>query len=162
MVRDKKGISNVVSVLLIVLLVIIAIGVVWFVIRGTLQSGAGEIGLGAKCLQVDIQATQASCITNETGNYDLCNVTVKRNAGGEEIGGVKLIFSNAAGDDTHVEDSSGAISELETKTINNVQTTGIANVTKTEVAVYFLDDSGNEQLCSGTTAFDNVADAGSL
>ena len=39
MFSNKKGLSTVVTTLIIILLVLVAIGIVWVVIRGVIESG---------------------------------------------------------------------------------------------------------------------------
>ena len=146
---DNRGISTIVATLLIVLLVIIAVGLVWFVIRGALESGAGATGLGAKCLELNIEATKVTC----TG-AGVCNATIKRQAGGDAIAGVKLVFANDENSFTH--NINESITELQTKTESGV-VTAIANVTKVDIVPYFEDESGNEQLCSAVSTFEDVA-----
>ncbi len=140
--ENKRGISGIVVALILVLLALVAAGIIWAVIRNVTESGTGEIDLGTKCLETDLRATKASC--TEAGN---CNVTVTRSAGGEDIAGIKLIFTNDAGETNFVHDVPGNIDPLNTVTESGI-VTGITNASKVDVAVYFLDASGNEQLCT--------------
>lgn len=149
---DKRGLSTIVATLLIVLLVIIAVGLVWFVIRGTLESGAGQAGIGAKCLELNMEATKVTCTA-----AGICDATIHRSAGGDAIAGVKLVFSN--GDNSFTHSINESITELQTKTESDV-VTAITNVTKVDVVPYFEDESGNEQLCSAVSTFTDVTISG--
>ena len=144
---DKKGISIVVVSLIMVIIVLGAVSIVWLIVNDIVGGSSEQINLGTKCLEVDVKATKLDCTTP-----GVCDVTIERNPGGDAIGGVKLIFTNATGGANFVSDSSGDITELATKTVSAV-TTGIANVNKVEVAVYFTDASGNEELCTATSSF---------
>jgi len=141
MIEHKRGLSTVVVSLIMIVIVLGAVTVIWVVVRDLVGEGAGQVNLGARCLEADIRATKLECTA------DVCAVTVERNPGGGTIGGVKLIFTNSTGASNYVYDVSGDIALLETKTVSNV-TTGIGNANKVAVAVYFLDASGNEELCS--------------
>lgn len=150
MIYNKKGLSAVVVTLIMILLGIVVAGIIWVVVRNVAQGGTEEIGLGAKCLEVDVVATKAEC--TQAGS---CNVTVERNAGGDDLGGLKLIFNNASGEQNYVHDVSGNINPLETTTEEQIAT-GLVNVTSVDVTPYFTSESGNEQLCSGSTSYDDV------
>jgi flagellin-like protein len=146
--ENKRGISGVVVALILVLLALVAAGIIWAVVRNVTESGTGEIDLGTKCLEIDVRATKAAC--TEAGT---CNVTVTRSAGGDDIAGVKLIFTNEEGESNFVHNVPGNIAPLETSTQTGI-VTNITNASKVDVAVYFLDESGAEQLCSGVNSFE--------
>jgi len=150
MFSNKKGLSDVVTTLIIILLVIVAIGIVWIVVRGVIESGTEEIDYGSKCLQVSIQTTAVDCTAGTT-----CLATIKRNAGGEPIDGIKFIFSNTTAQETgNPVDYPTTIASLETKTTTPL-THGLATVgpNKVEIAPYFEDDSGVERLCGISHSF---------
>ncbi len=161
MFKDKQGVSMIVSTMIIILLVIVAVGIVWFVARGTLEGGSEQFALGAKCLSVDLESS-ANCKAVVDATYDgNCTARLERKPGGDAIGGVKLIFTSVDGGENFIEDVPGDIGEFEIKSIgtnavpinvsfDSVETYG--NVSKMEVMAYFLDESGNQQLCSGATS----------
>jgi len=154
MMKNNKGLSTIVATLITILLVLVAVGIIWVVVRNVIEGGATQINSGAKCLDIDLKATKVLCSLNspnDGGNSGLCNATISRNAGGEEIGGVKLIFYNEAGETNYIHTEEGNVAPLETKTINLIST-GIVNASKLEVVAYFLDDSGNSQLCATTSS----------
>lgn len=149
MVENKKGLSMIVSVLIIILLVLMAIGIVWVVVRNAIQSGTEQIDLGSKCLQTSVRITTALCDADGT-TTDNCTVVLKRDDTGKDIGGIKLVFGNVTDSFTH--DENGNIGVLSIKTTPPIDT-GIANVTRIDVVVYFVDEAGNEQLCSGINTY---------
>jgi len=138
---NNKGLSNVVTVLMFILLALVAVGIIWGVVNNLVEKGAEEIDLSSKCLEVKMEVSGSAC------SGGICNATVKRNAGGEEIGGVKLVFNNDLLGTNYVHDVPGDITPLETKTESNVNT-GLGNVTGVEVTPYFKDNVGEEKLCS--------------
>lgn len=152
MIRDKKGLSEVVTTLIIILLVLVAIGIVWVVVSGILQSGAGQTEINAKCLQVDIKATAVNC-DNSSANWT-CNVTYKRNtAGGDVLGGVVIVLNN--GQSSSQKQVSGDMAALATVTQNFVTDLPItaAKPNKAEIAAYYLDASNKQQTCSASSSF---------
>lgn len=149
--NDKHGLSEIVITLIMIVLVLVAISIVWFIVRGILDKGTGQVNLGADCLEVQVSATK---VVNSIpgGTYA---VTLTRSAGGNSIGGVKIIFTDASGSSNYIHDASGNIAPLETKTISSIVTSpAMTNANKVEVAPYFSDDSGNEQLCSTSTVYE--------
>ena len=139
---NKKALSNIITVLLFIVLALAAVGAIWAVVNNIVESGTKEISLNSKCLEVDVKLVKSNC--TELG---VCNVTITRNAGGDAIGGIKLIFTNVLGETNFVHDVPGDIAFLETKTEFDI-ITGIVNVSNVEIIPYFKDEIGNEQLCS--------------
>ena len=141
--RDKKGVSGVILTIIMIVLVLAAVVIIWGIINNFLTSQSEEIDVSVKCLNVDIQATKLAC---SGAQNDVCDVTLSRSSRGDDITGMKLVFTNASRETNYVHDVSGNLGLLETTTILNI-TTGIANANKVEVVAYFTDASGNEQLC---------------
>jgi len=148
MIKDKRGLSEVVTTIITILLVLVAIGIVWAVINNVLQSGTEQTENAAKCLQVDIKATAATC--SGTG---VCNVTYRRSSGGDDIDGIKIVLGNGVAN--FQADVLGNVPVLGTNTSTGIATgltTPVPN--SAEIAAYFIDASGNKQVCSTTSAFE--------
>ena len=143
MKRDEKGLSTIVSTLIIILLVFVAVGMLWVVVRNFIQGGSNTIDLTSKC--VDITVSPISVTYNASLSASLYNVTVLRNGGTGEIGGVKLVFSADNATSNFVYDDSGDLASLAIKTIP-VQVTAFSP-NKVKAVVYFVDKSGNKQYC---------------
>jgi hypothetical protein len=152
MIKDKRGLSAIITTLLIVLLVLVAVGIVWAVVSGILNRGAEDLELSAKCLNIDVRASAVLCATG------VCNVTFDRTGTGTDaIGGVKLVFRNStAGTNSGVIDSDdvtelgGDIEHLAGEIVTDIDTT-LTAPDSVEVTVYFMDASGNAQLCDAQT-----------
>ena len=143
---DNRGLSDVVTTLLIVLLVLVAIGIIWVVVRNVVQQGSEQIDVSSRCIAVDLKAV--SVVENAT-NPGIYAVTLKRNAGGDEIGGVKISLFNAT-ENSGVLEFGAAPGELDTVT-QTVNTGGnVTNANRLDYTAYFVDASGNEKLCSQT------------
>ena len=149
MFKNKRGLSTVVTTLIIILLVLVAIGIIWVVIRGVIESGTQSADFAVKCLAVDIRATAISC-----SGINTCNVTLNRKAGGEAIDGVKLVFYNTTtSTNTGVIPVVGNIAPLTTSTTSAQTTTGADYPNKVEVTAYFKDSAGTEQLCTQPSSY---------
>ncbi len=148
--EDRKGISAIIVTLLMIVLSLVAVGAVWVVVNNVLGSGTAQISSGTKCLDVDIKATVLKDVTTATPwgtNYEL---TLSRSASGENIGGVKVSILNGT-DNSDVLDFGVAVNPLESKKQTLTLTNAVANATKVEMTPYFIDASGNEQLCQQTS-----------
>ena len=145
--ENKRGLSAIVATLIIILLVLVAVGIIWVVVRNLLQEGAEQVDISTKCMAVDVRAVSVATVAGEAGNY---SVTLRRTAGGETMGGIKISLFNETGN-SGVLDGFLVLSELETRTETVVA--GVTNANKLEYTVYFLDASGNERLCSQTNPY---------
>ena len=146
--NSRKGMSEIVTTLLVLVLVIVIIGVIWIVVRGIADKGTEQIDLKTKCLESVVKVTKATCDTN-----GLCNATLSRQSGTDELAGVKLIFVDQAKENSFTYDISGNLEAPNLRTENGEDGSGIAtgltNVTTARAEVYFLDSSGKEVLCTG-------------
>jgi len=52
----KRGLSAVVTTLLIILLVFVAVGIVWVVVRNVIEGGLEDVNLGAFTTSFDIKS----------------------------------------------------------------------------------------------------------
>jgi len=145
---NKRGLDAVVTTLLIILLVLVAIGIIWVVVRNVVQQGSEQIDISARCISVDLQAVSVAPVSNQSGNY---SVTLRRGAGGDAIGGVKVTLFNDTVN-SGVLEFGDALDVLETST-QVVATPGVTAANKLEYTAYFVDASGNDQVCSQTGSF---------
>jgi len=144
--KNKKGLSAVVTTLIIILLVIVAIGIVWSVVKGMIDDTDENIIYGAECLQVSLGVVSATHLDNE--NY---SITTERSAGGDLPLRVKIVFSNE--DESEAQNYDIEFNALEKKT-QEFELDLEKNATEVTPVAYFTDDEGNEKhLCSEGTSF---------
>src|SRR3989338_10258918 len=84
----KKGVSEVVTTVLIVVVSIAAVAILWVALRPTI-TGAGD-DLSATCLKMDVEPV--SCVNTSATDYVL---VAKRNAGEANVNMVKYILEDA-------------------------------------------------------------------
>jgi len=142
--KDKKGLSQIVTTVIIILLVIVAIALIWGVVSKLLSNKGTQITNQGKCIDINLQATKI--VPTESGNY---TVTVQRKMGGDgTVATAKLIFYNSSVS-SNISSSFGTFTnpgDVVTKTVS-----GVANATKVDVNSYILDDSGKSLFCGTTT-----------
>ncbi len=86
----KRGLSDVVSNVLIILLVLVAVGILWLFLRPTITK-VGDVGGATDCLSVDVRALSCTKVgLPADGDWA---VVIERGAGGpKDLQAVKAIF----------------------------------------------------------------------
>jgi hypothetical protein len=149
MMGDKKGLSTIVITLIIILLSLVAVGIVWVVVKNIIVGGGAGIEQNAKCLSTEVYASKVNCSNGATNK--MCTLTLERSGtGSDAIGGVKMVFKNStSGVSSTLISETGDVQLLVGKKVTKDTLLTIANgVNSVDLAVYFTDASGNEQLCS--------------
>lgn len=127
---NRRGLSTIVATLIIILLVLVAVGILWVVIRSVIISNTERISLGKFTVDLEI----VSVVKNPA---DL-NIKVKRNPGEGEITGITFIVFD--GENTHLfEKTNISLKQLETKTFV-IDYTG--KVVSVSIAPMFTTESG--------------------
>ena len=146
MIKNKQGMSAVITTLIIILLVIVALGIIWIVVKNVINSGVKQVDLATKCRPVEINAVKISVPNaSKPTTYAL---TLSRTGAGDPIGGVKIVLSNGTAY-SNVTDFNYALAPLETKT-ESLTNTAVTNANKVEITPYFRNDLGEVQLCQNT------------
>lgn len=111
MINNRRGLSDVVTTVLIILLVLAAIVIVWSFVRPTIQRGSESIDVQAKCL--DLTVAVVSCTQTATlGTYSVVvkndnNVAVK----------IRALVSDTTGSIVKFADSTAEIAPYAQNTI---------------------------------------------
>ncbi len=150
MENKRRGLSTIIVTLILVLLSLVLIGIVWTVVNNVVTSSSQQAASSAKCLNSQVKINAASC----TRDGSDCNVTVQRVSGSDILGGIRLIFYDATGTSTAVNDSAGDISTSSTRRI--VGNPYLANVSKIDAAAYFNDSAGKPSACSPGPSFTGI------
>jgi len=132
---DKRGISMIVSTLLIVLLVIVIMGLVWGVVRGFVQESSEDVGLTQFTTSVNIQDAVIE------GNS--ISVNIIRNSGEGDLTGIAFIFSD--GKNSEVQEIIIPLKELERRNFNFIlNKLNILEVEMVSIAPIFKSGSGKD------------------
>ena len=67
--ENKRGLSDVITTLIIILLVLVAVGIIWVVVRNVVQSGSEQIDITTRCVAVDLRAVSVTSVEGQAGNY---------------------------------------------------------------------------------------------
>ena len=141
MEKGKRGLSGIITVLIIIAIAIVFLGVVWYVIQGVIDTQTGELISTVNCLGIALEITSVG----DCGSGSLsCDVTVERKSGGGNITGVRAIITDG------VSALSGDGGSLEVLEITTVTATGSAlsgDATIAKVAALIEDSSGGTYIC---------------
>ena len=150
--RSRKGLSTVVTTLIIILLVLAAIGIIWGPIKNLLTNSTNSLDQ-TKCLTFNVVATKA-VNTSTTGAY---NVTLKRSDAGDSAGdavGAKLVFYSSSGNSPTIDFGTTLNpGDVKTSGFTSTQTGSFAGANRVDVTPYYVDSSGNNQLCTTTSTY---------
>ena len=147
---EKRGLSEIVVTLIIILLTLIAVGIIWIVINNIIKSGAEQIDLGQNNINLEIKKVQVE--------GDKVTVFVKRNVGEGEFVGINFIFSDGLNSEVIRRDA--ALQELEERSFSFTLTTlSIGNLKTVSIAPIFKLSSGVESSGIGTESVGNTADS---
>jgi|GEM_PF-1246961 len=125
---SKKGVSDVITTVLMILIVLAAIGIVWAVVSSFLNNSTEQIDLGAGFSQIDIVDNSVKYLPG-----DVLQIKVKRDSNPGNISGLRIIVESVEGN-VQSYDINTLVKELETKTID-VQLQGkIQNISKVSIA----------------------------
>jgi hypothetical protein len=152
MINNKRGLSTIVITLIIILVSLVAVGIVWVVVRATIQSGTKTIEVTAKCINVNVEAAAVNCTL--VGASRVCDLTLMRTGSeSDDLGGVVLVFRNTTAF-TYSSPISipGNVQPLVGERRTGIDTT-LSTVNQVDVTAYFKDASGNDQSCEQTSSF---------
>jgi len=155
--KNNRGLSTIVTTLIIVALSLVAVGVVWFVVNNIVSQQSSSIDYSAKCLNLEFRAiTGTECsefVAGAPAIPSICSVIVQREKGDDAIGGIRLVFSDDSGI-LKQSDQNGNV--VTTEAYEDIEVSETANPTKVEVAPYFMDKENVKHVCSGTTKYNII------
>lgn len=133
---NTKGLSTIVATLLIILLTLVAVAIIWMVLRSVIKENAEQISFGK--FTVDLDITRARIV-----NDSAINVTVKRNPGDGEIYGILFIVYDE--NNSEIKRYNISLAELQEKRFSIVLSDLVTDyVEKVAIAPIFMLESGKE------------------
>ncbi len=143
--KNKKGLSGVVTNVLIILLVVVAVGILWAFVSPLFTQSGEKIQQAQACL--DMQLEPIKCVAAGTD----ANVTVKRDAGEANLAEIKIIFEKADGS-SEVETVTDVPDQLETRIY---AMTGLdSTATRVSVSGGIANTQGDISYCSESAKID--------
>lgn len=136
--KNKKGLSDVVTTVVIIALALVAITVVWMVVQGLISSNADTINLRQECLQVGLEVSGLK--VQGTNNV---TVSVKRTSGSANLSGVKIYAYDASGNS-----NASRINESLSVGQSVSGVVQLASATKVSAVAFLKDNNGEDFDCS--------------
>ncbi len=150
--RSRRGMSAVVTTLLIILLALVAVGIVWVVVKNLISKGIDEVSLASVTLDMEIK----KALVEE----DALNIVVKRNSGEGDLVGINFVFSD--GDNSEVIRRDTSLKELGTQTFTfDLTLLDVGTITSISIVPIFKTSSGKEATTSSPID-EIVSDKGNL
>lgn len=149
--KNNKGLSQIVTTLIIILLVFVALGVIWMVVQNLLDESTDKIADSTKCMTLDIDVKRVENIS--ASEY---NITFYRGTGGvEEEIGLKIFLKDVNGTTTNPIDTTKTWNYMQTKEVTINATLDGANldsIKEVTYAPFFIDEETNtKSYCSTIT-----------
>lgn len=133
--KTKRGMSAVITTLIIILLVLFAIGILWSIIANLLKDTSEQISIDRFTVDVTIK---------EVDVYDDMNridITILRNPGRGDISGLVFIFSNSTNSERFVNDTT--LDELATSVYSFFPDMNVSEIDSIEVYPIIEEDIGD-------------------
>jgi len=155
MINDKKGMSAVIIMVIMIGLALVVIAIAWVVIQGIVSEGTNTSAIKAKCLNTDLEFTNVAkgtnYVDNQIGDDVLAyNVFVMRKGSNTDEAGVKITFTSTVGVIVSPEVSEKILNgPLETTQFFNINTTEIKDASKIEsvqATPYFVVEDTEEKI----------------
>ncbi|MDA3836963.1 MAG: hypothetical protein PF542_05040 [Nanoarchaeota archaeon] len=94
---NKKGLSQIVTTLILILLILVAVGGIWAVVNNFITKGAGKIGTDQFTMSLTLKSAKINYTTG------MAEVKVRRNAGEGQLTGLKFIVEDTRNSDIYEE-----------------------------------------------------------
>jgi len=147
--KDRKGLSEIIITLIMIVLSLVAVGIVWLIVSNVLNQGSEDISSSTGGLYIGAEIKSV----NVESDGDLL-VKVKRSSGEGDVTGINFIVSD--GENSKIINISQSIDLLEEKTftIPKSSLSGIAFVKEVSIVPITTDASGKENAGEAIDAFE--------
>jgi flagellin-like protein len=135
---NKRGISNIIATLLLVLLAIVLIGILWVIIRNLVSSSSQGISLGG--LTLDLKIQQATKASNNL------SVVVQRQPGTGNLVGINFVVSDGSTDEVIKQNASLDIYQGRDFILFPQQINAASAVTISVAPIYVSENGGAQQI----------------
>lgn len=147
---NKRGLSDVITTVLIILLVLAAVAIIWAFLQPAIKRSISQVT--GECLTLNLKPV--SCTYNSATNVPFVKVT--RDAGKATLKEVILLFEIPGGDEVKMIVGSNLPEELETKTYeSDILTDSLDNAVNpvsVRVGAKISIDEGGEKICDPSAA----------
>ncbi|MCW8966839.1 MAG: LamG domain-containing protein [Candidatus Pacearchaeota archaeon] len=140
----SRGMSQIITTVIMIGIVLVAVGVVWVVVQNIIGEGLQDVSLGSLKISMNIENVRVT--------DDGIDVRVKRNSGEANLVGLNFIVSD--GEDTEVFEVETDMKELATQTFSLDYDGFVESV---EVAPVLANDEGREKVYDSVNTYDDFS-----
>ena len=131
--EGKRGLSTIVVTLIIILVSLVAVGIIWVVVRNVIQRGSEGVSIGQFTLKAEIMNVKLDNVSNDV------SLTVRRKPGEGQFRTLKFVFSD--GKNGEVITEAASINELEEKKFNlHLYNLSVSNLTSISIVPVFVQN----------------------
>jgi len=134
---NKKALSGVITTLIIIVLIIVAISIIWAVVKPYIQESTSGISTGRFTMDLELEnvALETSANTALIG--------VKRNKGEASFSGIEFIFSDGTSSESFDQETN--LSEFQKKSFNfTLNELDVESITDVSIAPIFISNLGKK------------------
>lgn len=160
--RDNRGLSQVVTTIVVILLILVSVGIIWGVVNVFLNKGAESISLDSFMVDLKIESAK---INYSSG---IASIKVARGGGDGELSGIKIVVEDERNSEVF-EESAADLAPLAKRTydldLGSREFLDIATIKKIYIApVYVSGSSGIEKTgaISDTISGDDLNTIGNI
>lgn len=149
--KSRRGMSDVVSTTLLVLVTLAAVSIIGAFIFRSVDNSTSNIETTTACQNLELEVVKCE-YTFSSPNYIPSKILVKREAKGSDLSlkGLKFVFTDIL-EGTVIKDASSAPIALETKSYSSTELGTLTSPpAKVNVVAVILDSKGKESLCSAS------------
>lgn len=165
---NQRGLSTIITTLIIILMVLVAIGIVWYAVLPMIKGSSQKVSYANECMGVDFKTTLGTCTPTNTGTTEVpilvysCGVTIKREptSASTVVAGIELVFTDATsaneeiayyGDDIITEKSVTSDTGLVGSDDEALGKFAFLPSKISRVRAYFIDENNEKYFCTATT-----------
>jgi flagellin-like protein len=134
--NNKRGLSAVITTVIMIALVLVAVGIVWAVVNTLIQDQTEKIEAGAVMINLDLKSATIS--EDNTTTF----ITVKRGVGKGDLSKIKFLLSD--GNEEIVKEVNTTLRESEIKKFNFSLNDLSGNLVKISIVPIIVLESGEE------------------
>jgi hypothetical protein len=135
---NKKGLSDVITTLIIIVLVIVAIAIIWAIVRPFIADSTDEVSLGKFTIALEIKSVSLDRDANSS------TVSVKRNKGEASLSGIRFVFFNGTSSESFDNETSLLENGLAAFDFN--LSMNVSNIVEVSIAPILISPSGKESI----------------
>jgi hypothetical protein len=144
--KNRRGLSTVVTTLILIVISLVAVGAVWIVVSNLLKGQSNQVALDRITFDAEITGLALNNATNSA------SITVQRNVGAGDIKGMKFYFYNST--DAEIKTEYFTLTELASKKFLFNLDMSFLDLSKVSIVPIFNSKDGKDNLGNVADTYD--------